>query len=62
MTLEKESVWNVVQRSLIKNARTVIILKNNFYVCLNTEKNELIFNDFKISDFNNKLNFSSIPF
>ena len=38
MMLEKEFVWNVVQRSLIKNARNVTILKNNFYVWLNAEK------------------------
>jgi hypothetical protein len=38
MRLEKESVWNVAQRSLIKDARNVTTPKNNFYVCLNTEK------------------------
>jgi hypothetical protein len=31
-------VWNVALESLINNAQNVTILKNNSYVCLNTEK------------------------
>jgi len=33
-----EFVWSVALRLLRKNAQNVIILKNNSYVCLNTEK------------------------
>jgi len=38
IVLEMEFVWNVAQKSLIQNAQNVTILKNNFFVRLNTEK------------------------
>ncbi len=58
----KESAWNVVLKYQMKNVQIVTILRNNSYVYLNTEKSGLIIDGFKIYDFNNKLNFSSIPF
>lgn len=38
IVLEMDFVWNVAQKLLIQNAQNVTILKNNFFVRLNTEK------------------------
>jgi len=38
MILAKESVWIMVQKSLMKNVLNVIILKNESFVFLNTKK------------------------
>lgn len=38
MQLEVEYAWTVALELLTKNAQNVTILKNNSYVCLNTEK------------------------
>jgi len=40
MLLEMEFVWSVALRLSRKNAQNVTILKNNSYVCLNTEKSD----------------------